>query len=66
MDYYTRNRDRILAEKRQRYHADSEFRAKKQVAALARYYRLKGADPPPPQNESFLPPTFSSPIDNGA
>ena len=66
MDYYTRNRDRILAVKRLRYHADPELRAKKQVAALARYYRLKGADPTKPENGSFLPPTFSSLIDNGA
>ena len=66
MDYYTRNRDRILNDKRTKYHADPELRARKKASALARYYRLKGADPSKPENGSFLPPSFLAPIDNGA
>ena len=52
--WYTKNRDRVLTSKRERYQTDAVHRAKKQIAALARYYKLKGADPPIPKTDCFL------------
>ena len=41
MDWYEKNRDRILAKKREQYQANEARREKKRAAALARYYRVR-------------------------
>ena len=40
-DWYYRNRDKILADKRKQYREDKEFRERKKEQTLDHYYKLK-------------------------
>jgi hypothetical protein len=42
-DWYYKNRDKILAEKRKQYKEDKEYREKKKEQTLDHYYKVKNA-----------------------